>query len=136
MEQHKRMPKLHEPPELLQLFRQLAIDGLRWIEAELALTKAEAGSLLRGYMAGIALAILCFALTITTSVILAQAGAIALTPFVSSPAYAYLSVGLALALIVVVLSFATRYLFVGKHRTASMISKWIVNAGSPERMKK
>ena len=58
------MPKagaepLHYPsskPAFPELFKELAGDGKRWLDAELALAKAEAGLRMRGYVAGLGVA--------------------------------------------------------------------------------
>ena len=102
------MPKagaepLHYPsskPAFPELFKELAGDGKRWLDAELALAKAEAGLRLRGYAAGLGVAFAGLAILIAATVVLAQAGVAALMPYVSGPAVAGLAVGIILLVIV------------------------------------
>ncbi len=120
------MPRLQEEqPGLPQLFKQLAGDGARVAEAELALARAEAAVVMRGYIIGIAVGTLCLAMTITTLVILAQAGAIAAVPYVASPAYAYLTIGLFLTAATLTLAFIAGNMLSRKHRPIGLIFKWL-----------
>ena len=121
------MPRTSETGESLpNLFRQLGTDGLGVAEAELALARAEMVEVLRGYLIGIALAAAVFAVTLTALLVLAQAGAIALTPYVANPAVAYLSVGLGVAAMAIILAlFASNWL-TRRHRPIGMIFKWLL----------
>ncbi len=118
-----------EPLELSQLLKKLVGDGARWADAEITLAQAEAGLILRGYMAGVAVSLLCFALSITTLVIFAQAGAIALLSYINNPVFAYLTMGLALTTIVVILTLLARHLFIRKQRPVGIIFKWLAGRG-------
>lgn len=127
------MPKaaaepLHYPsskPAFPELFKELAGDGKRWVEAELALAKAEAGLRVRGYAAGLAVAFAAVAILIAATVVLAQAGVAALMPFVSGPAVAGLAVGIALLVIVLILALAAKNLLVSKTRPIGLVFRWL-----------
>lgn len=128
-----QMPKagaepLHYPsskPAFPELFKELASDGKRWLEAELALTKAEAGVRLRGYAAGLAVAFVALSLFIAALVVLAQACVSALLPYVSGPVIAGLAVGLSLLLIVAILALLAKSLLVSKMRPIGMVFRWL-----------
>ena len=65
MAKPRRMPKVSSErlqdsaskPAFPDLVTELAVDGLRWADAEIVLAKAEAGVLLRGYITGLAVAL-------------------------------------------------------------------------------
>jgi hypothetical protein len=128
-----QMPKagaepLHYPsskPAFPELFKELASDGKRWLEAELALTKAEAGLRLRGYAAGLAVAFVGLAVFIAAIVVLAQACVAALLPYVSGSVIAGLAVGLGLLLIVAILALLAKNLLVSKKRPIGMVFRWL-----------
>ena len=80
-------------PVFPDLFKELANDGKRWLDAELALAKAEAGLRLRDYALGLGVALVGLVILIAATVVLAQAGVAALTPYVSGPAVAGVSSG-------------------------------------------
>ena len=63
-----------------ELFKELADDVRLWLDAELALAKAEAGLRLRGYATGLIMALLGASLFIVAMVVLAQACVSALVP--------------------------------------------------------
>ena len=133
------MPKvgaepLHYPsskPAFPELFKELSSDGKRWLEAELALAKAEAGLRLRGYAAGLGVAFASLAILIAATVILAQAGVAGLTPYMSGPAAAGLTVGIILLVIVVVLAFLAKSLLVNKTRPIGLVFRWLAG-NTPE----
>ena len=83
-------------PAFPDLFKELANDGKRWLDAELALAKAEAGLRLRDYALGLGIALVSLVILIAATVILAQACVVALTPYVSGPAVAGVVVGILL----------------------------------------
>jgi len=112
-------------PAFPELFKELAGDGKRWLEAELALAKAEAGLRLRGYAAGLAVTFAALAIFIAAMVVLAQACVAALMPYVSGPAIAGLAVGLTLLLIVAVLALLAKSLLVSKKRPIGMVFRWL-----------
>lgn len=125
------MPKPYgEQLALPMLFKQLAGDGARMAEAELALARAEIAAIVRGYLIGIAVGILCMATAITTAIILAQAGVVALTPFVTNPVFAYLGVGVFLAMTTVTLAFVAGSTLSRKHRPIGVILKWLTGEGA------
>ncbi len=107
------------------LVRELASDGALWADAELALARAEAGVLLRRYVAGLAVGSVAFAAMIAALVILAQAGVAALLPYVSGQASANLIVGGLLLGLVLLLVFAANYLLTRKIRPVSLIFRWL-----------
>jgi hypothetical protein len=119
---------LHYPsskPAFPELFKELAGDGKRWLEAELALAKAEAGLRLRGYAAGLAVAFAALAIFLAAIVVLAQACVAGLMPYVSGPAVAGLAVGLCLLLVVAVLAVLAKSLLVSKKRPIGMVFRWL-----------
>jgi Putative Actinobacterial Holin-X, holin superfamily III len=125
-----QVPKAVNPPindePLSNLVRQLASDGARWADAELLLARVEGGAALRNIAAGIICAAIGLALTITASVIMAQAAVAALAPHLHGPAYAGLAVGLAILAVVAVAAFAARHLLLRRPQAVGMIFKWLV----------
>jgi Putative Actinobacterial Holin-X, holin superfamily III len=120
------MPKPHdEQIPFPQLLKQLAGDGVRVIDAELSLAKAEATTAVRGYLAAAVLGVVCFAVAIAALIIFAQAGAYALMPYFANSAYAYLSVGLVLVAMSIVLALFANHLLSRKTRPVGMIFKWL-----------
>ena len=118
------------------LFKELADDGARWADAELALTRAEAGVLLRRYIAGFAVASVAFAAVIAAIVILAQACVIALLPYVSGQISANAIVGLILVGLVMLLALTARHLLTRKTPPLSLIFRWLAGADVLERTSK
>jgi hypothetical protein len=119
---------LHYPtskPAFPELFKELAGDGKRWLDAELALAKAEAGLRLRGYVAGLGMAFASLAILIAATVILAQTSVAALTPYVSGPAVAGLIVGIILLVTVVVLGLLAKSSLINKTRPIGLIFRWL-----------
>jgi uncharacterized YccA/Bax inhibitor family protein len=127
------MPRSSETEKSLpNLFKQLGTDGLGVAEAELALARAELAGVLRGYVTGIILGVAGFAMTLTAMLVLAQAGAVALTPYVANPAIAYLGVGLVLAALAIVLAlFASNWL-TRRHRPIGLVFKWLLGKEIPK----
>jgi hypothetical protein len=112
-------------PIFPELVKELADDARLWLDAELALAKAEAGLRLRGYAAGLILAFLGVSLFIVAMVVLAQVCVSALAPYVSSQAVAGLVVGLILLAVVVVLGFVARHLFLRKNPSSGLFFRWL-----------
>jgi hypothetical protein len=112
-------------PAFPELFKELAGDGKRWMDAELALAKAEAGLRLRGYAIGVGVAFAGFLILIAALVVLAQACVTALMPYVSGPAVAGLAVGIALLVIVGVLALVAKSLLVSKKRPVGLVFRWL-----------
>ncbi len=112
-------------PAFPELFKDLAGDGKRWFEAELALAKAEAGLRLRGYALGLGVIFASIVVLIAAVVILAQAGVAALIPYVSSPPVAGAVVGLVLLAVVAGLAFTARYLLISKTPPTGLIFRWL-----------
>ena len=130
MDLHNTMPKINSGDAALpQLFKKLADDGARMAEAELAMARAEAAAIIRGYVLGLAVGGFCLAMAVTTLTILAQASAIALTPYVLNSAYAYFTVGLLLAAMTISLAVVAASLFSRKHRPIGLIFKWLAGDG-------
>jgi Putative Actinobacterial Holin-X, holin superfamily III len=137
------MPKagaepLHYPsskPAFPELFKELAGDGKRWLDAELALAKAEAGLRMRGYVAGLGVAFAGLAVLLGAIVVLAQAGVAALMPYVSGPAVAGLAVGFALLVIVVVLALVAKTLLINKTRPVGLVFRWLTGDESESSLK-
>ncbi len=137
------MPKadaapLHYPsskPAFPELFKELAGDGKRWLDAEIALAKAEAGLRVRGYAAGLGVAFAALAVLLAATVVLAQAGVAALTPYVTGPAVAGLVVGIALLVIVVVLALVAKSLLINKTRPVGLVFRWLAGDESESGLK-
>jgi hypothetical protein len=129
---------LHYPsskPAFPELFKELAGDGKRWLDAELALAKAEAGLRVRGYAAGLGVAFAGLAVLLAAIVVLAQACVTALAPYVGGPAVAGLAVGIALLLIVVVLALVAKTLLVNKTRPVGLVFRWLTGDESESSLK-
>jgi hypothetical protein len=129
---------LHYPsskPAFPELFKELAGDGKRWLDAELALAKAEAGLRVRGYAAGLGVAFAGLAVLLAAIVVLAQACVMALTPYVGGPAVAGLAVGIALLVIVVVLALVAKTLLVNKTRPVGLVFRWLTGDESESSLK-
>jgi hypothetical protein len=122
-------------PAFPHLFKELANDGKRWLDAELALAKAEAGLRLRDYAVGLGIALLSVVILITATVILAQAGVMALTPYVSGPAVAGLAVGIILLGIVVILALGAKYLLISKTPPTGLVFRWLAGNAPESRLK-
>jgi len=119
---------LHYPsskPAFPELFKELVGDGKRWLDAELALAKAEAGLRLRGYALGLGLAFASLSILIAAMVVLAQACVAALMPYVSGPAVAGLAVGIALIVIVAILALVAKSLLFNKTRPIGLVFRWL-----------
>jgi hypothetical protein len=122
-------------PAFPELFKELAGDGARWADAELALARAEAGVLLRGYAAGLVVAVLCLSVMIAALVILAQASVIALMPYVNGAFSANVIVGLILVGFVLALALTARHLLARKTQPMGLIFRWLAG-DARERMSK
>lgn len=137
------MPKagaepLHYPsskPAFPELFKELSSDGMRWLEAELALAKAEAGLRLRGYAAGLGVAFASLSILIAATVVLAQACVAALMPYVSGPAIAGLAVGIILLILVVALALLAKSLLVNKTRPLGLVFRWLAGNATESGLK-
>lgn len=137
------MPKagaepLHYPsskPAFPELFKELSSDGMRWLEAELALAKAEAGLRLRGYAAGLGVAFASLSILIAATVVLAQACVVALMPYVSGPAIAGLAVGIILLILVVALALLAKSLLVNKTRPLGLVFRWLAGNATESGLK-
>ena len=144
MARHGLMPRISDEqlgypaskPVFSGLFKELAGDGARWADAELALTRAEASVLLQRYVAGLAVASAGFAAIIAAVVILAQACVMALLPYVDGQVSANLIVGFTLIGLVIFLALTARHLLANKTRPMSLIFRWLAGADDPGRTSK
>ena len=118
-----------------ELVRDLAVDGLRWADAEIVLAKAEASVLLRSYITGLAVALFGIATFTAALVILAQSGVIALTPYLSSESLAGLVIGLVLLAVVIVLAVLARHFVTQKAPAAGLIFQWLTGT-APQKAQK
>ena len=122
-------------PAFPDLFKELANDGKRWLDAELALAKAEAGLRLRDYALGLGIALVSLVILITATVILAQACVVALAPYVTGPAVAGVVVAILLLGIVVILALVAKYLLVSKTPPTGLVFRWLMGNAPESRLK-
>jgi hypothetical protein len=143
MARDKLMPRasaepLHYPASKAifpELFKELADDVRLWLDAELALAKAEAGLRLRGYATGLIMALLGASLFIVAMVVLAQACVSTLVPYVSSQAVAGVIVGVGLLAVVVVFGLIARHLLLRKTSSSGLIFRWLSGNASESGLK-
>ena len=129
----KRPRESASKPAFPKLFEQLAGDGVGWINAELALARAEAGKFVGGYIAAIAMALACFAILIAALVVLAQASVAALSPYLNGPVAAGFAVSLMLLAGVLVLGLAARHMLMRPTRPAGLIFRCLTGRDARER---
>ena len=122
-------------PVFPELVKELADDARLWLDAELALAKAEAGLRLRGYAAGVIVALLGVSLFIAATVVLAQAVVSALMPYVSSQAVAGFAVGVILLTVVMVLGLTARHLLLRKTPSSGLIFRWLMGSAHESNFK-
>jgi hypothetical protein len=122
-------------PVFPELVKELADDARLWLDAELALAKAEAGLRLRGYAAGVIVALLGVSLFIAATVVLAQAIVSALMSYVSSQAVAGFAVGVILLAVVMVLGFTARHLLLRKTPSSGLIFRWFMGSAHESNLK-
>jgi hypothetical protein len=122
-------------PVFPELVKELADDARLWLDAELALAKAEAGLRLRGYAAGLIVALLGVSLFIAATVVLAQAIVSALIPYVSSQAIAGFAVGVILLTVVMVLGLTARHLLLRKTPSSGLIFRWLMGSAHESNLK-
>jgi hypothetical protein len=133
MAKPRRMPKATSArlqdsaskPAFPDLVKELAVDGLRWADAEIVLAKAEAGAVLRSYVTGLAVALIGLAAFTAALVILAQAGVTALTPYLASESLAGMAVGLVLLAVVIALAILARHFLMQKAPASGLIFQWL-----------
>jgi Putative Actinobacterial Holin-X, holin superfamily III len=113
---------------LSQLLRQLAGDGARVAEAELAQARSELGDVIRNYIISLVLGAAGLGMMIVAVMMLSHATALALAPYLQSEVYAYLSVGLVLAVITIILIVAAYNFLVRKLKPVGLIFKWFADA--------
>ncbi len=128
----KRLRESASKPAFPKLFQQLAGDGEGWVNAELALARAEAGKVLGRYIAAIAMALACFAILIAALVVLAQASVAALSPYLNGPVAAGLAVSLILLAGVALLGLAARHLVMRPIRPAGLIFRCLMGRDAGE----
>lgn len=129
----KRLRESTSKPAFPKLFQQLAGDGVGWVNAELALARAEAGKLLGRYIAAIAMALACFAILIAALVVLVQACVTALSPYLNGPVAAGFAVSLVLLAGVVLLGLAARHIVTRPTRPAGLIFRRLTGRDAGER---
>lgn len=115
-----------------KLFQQLAGDGVGWINAELALARAEAGKVLGRYIAAIAMAFACIAILMAALVVLAQASVAALSPYLNGPVAAGFAVSLILFAGVALLGLAARHMVMRPIRPAGLIFRCLMGREAGE----
>jgi hypothetical protein len=93
------------------------------------LARAEAGDLLRGYVTGIAVALMGLAAMIVALLVLALTCVDMLAPHVNGQASAGFIVSLVLLVAVGVLALMARHQFTGKIRPAGLILRWLSGNG-------
>jgi hypothetical protein len=108
-----------------ELFKELADDARLWLDAELALAKAEAGLRLRSWATGLIMALLGALLFIVAMVVLAQAGVSALVPYVGNQPVAGVIVGGGLLAVVVVFALIARHLLLRKTPSSGLFFRWL-----------
>jgi len=69
-------------------------------------------------------------MAIKTLIVLAQAGAVALTPHLTNPAYAHLSVGLLFAAFTIILAFIAGNTLSRRHQPVGVRLKWLTGESS------
>ena len=112
---------------LSQLLKQLAGDGVRVAEAELAQARSELGNVVRGLVIGIVMGAAGLAVMMVAVTLFAQSAALALTPYVSNPALAYLWVGLLLAVVTISLFVMAYRCLMKKRKPVGLIFKWFAD---------
>lgn len=122
-------------PVFPDLVKELANDGKSWLDAELALAKAEAGLRLRDYALGLGVALVGLVILVAATVVLAQAGVVALAPYVSGPAVAGVTVGIVLLGIVVILALVAKYLLDSKTPPTGLVFRWLMGNAPESRLK-
>lgn len=126
------MPMLEDGRQrttLPQLVKQLAGDGVRVAEAELALSRAELAAIIRSYVKGIVTGAVAIAVLIVALIVLAQGAAIALAPYLASATSAYFCVGAGLAVVTIGLALISIHMLKKKHEPIGLIFKWLSGAG-------
>jgi uncharacterized membrane protein YidH (DUF202 family) len=112
---------------LSNLLTQLAGDGVRFAEAEVAQARSELDDVLRGLLIGLAIGAAGIAVMMVAVTIFALSAAIALTPYVPNPAYAYLSVGLVLAIVTISLIVVAYICLTKKRKPVGLIFRWFAD---------
>ena len=96
---------------LEQLLKKLFNDGKRWLKAEIALAKAEAGQRVRNYAIGTGLVVVCWLILMLSVIMLATSGMVALSPYFGGSWMAGLIIGVTLLAGAGALAFVSKYLF-------------------------
>jgi uncharacterized membrane protein YqjE len=113
-------------PEIATLLHQLAGDGMRWADAELALARAELGDLRRRCIAAAIFAGAAITALLCALIILAQAAAAAIAPYLGSDTLAGLAIGVSLLVLAAICAMAMNRMF--KWRAESLLFRWIAPA--------
>lgn len=120
------MPHSDNQQHFPQLIKRLAGDGARIAESELALALLEAKKIIRSYVVAVVVAALSLVVMIVALAVLAQGVALMLTPYLGSAGYAFLGVGLMLALITFAMIFIANHWLLKKHAPVGLIFKWLM----------
>lgn len=116
---------LHEELSLSSFFKKLVAEVLDVARAELDLARAEAAGVAKLYVTGGVICLACFVVATATAVILGQAAALALQPYFSGPAMAYLITGLAMFLLTILLAWLGVNFITRKYQPVGTIFKWL-----------
>jgi putative superfamily III holin-X len=116
---HARLPPR---PEISSLLQQLAGDGVRWANAELALARAELLVLRRRSIAAAIFAAVAIAALLAALIILSQAGVAAMARYLGSDIAAGLAVAASLLALAALCALAARRMFSWKGESA--IFRW------------
>ena len=126
------VPKTTSAPDstasLMGLLRELVHEVAKWVDAEIALVQAEAGTMMRRVVVGLLVLLASFATMIAAIVSLAGVGVQALAPLLGSVVMAGLVVSLVLLLLMIILGLVARQMFVSVKRPGSSLMAWVRSA--------
>lgn len=108
-----------------RLFNRALEEGIDLAQAELVLARAEVGRLTKSYIVGVALCLTASALLIATLVILGEAAATGLIPFVKSAPLAYFIAGLGMLLLTFLIVWIGVGFLTRKPKPVGSIFKWL-----------
>lgn len=111
---------------LQDLLRQAMLDGAQWVNAEIALARAELGSLLGGYLTAAGLCVVAAVIVMSAVTTLSLAVVAALVPHTGGFISAGLSVGAGLCVIAIALGLAARQIFRAASKRLSIVERLTV----------
>ena len=114
-----------ESQSLSGLFKKLTAEGIDVVRAELNLACAEAAGVTKIYVLGSVICLACFVMAIATVVMLAQAAALGVAPYVGGVAMAYLITGLVMSILTTFLALFGFNFLTRKYRPVGTIFKWL-----------